>query len=100
MGLYERLLAEAAQEVEENPEWEEQRRRQAIKRQRMQAYVNSRRRAVLDEGGYVTSEEIKEEQDRHLTNLQALGGLEKRSSVTLLISVRQMSNRATLVASQ
>jgi hypothetical protein len=50
MGLYERLLAEAVQESGENPEREERRRRQARKRQRMQAYVNSRRRAVIEEG--------------------------------------------------
>jgi multidrug resistance efflux pump len=75
VGLYERLLQEAAQEAEENPEREEQRRRQARKRQRMQAYVNSRRRAVLDEGGYVTSEEVQRDQDRYLADLQALRGL-------------------------
>ena len=72
MGLYERLLQEATQEAEENPEREEQRRRQARKRQRMQAYVNSRRRPVVHGGGYVTSEEIREEQERHLADLQAL----------------------------
>ena len=75
MGLYERLLQEAAQEVEGNPEREEQRRRQANKRQRMQTYIARRRGRVTDEGGYVTSQEIKVEQDRHLADLQALRGL-------------------------
>jgi hypothetical protein len=75
MGLYERLLAEAVQGSGENPEREEQRRRQARKRQRMQAYVNNRRRAVLDKGGYVTSQEIKKEQEWHLADLRTLSGL-------------------------
>jgi hypothetical protein len=75
MRLYERLLAEAVQEAEENPEREERRRRQARKRQRMQAYVNSRRRAVIDEGGYVTLEEMQQEQERPMADLQALSGL-------------------------
>jgi hypothetical protein len=75
MGLYERLLQEATQEVEKNPEREEQRRRGAAKRQKMQAYVRSRRRAVTAEGGYVISQEIQEEQDRHLAPLQTLRGL-------------------------
>ena len=75
MGLYERLLAEAVQESGENPEREERRRRQARKRQRMQAYVNSRRKTVLHEGGYVTSEEVQRGQERHLADLRALRGL-------------------------
>jgi hypothetical protein len=75
MGLYERLLQEATQEAEENPEREEQRRRGAAKRQRMQLYVTSRRRSGVHEGGYVTSEEIREEQERHLADLQALCSL-------------------------
>ena len=69
MGLYERLLEEAAQKEEEkeNP--------QRGKHERMQAFVRSRRRAVPGGGGYVTSEEIQEEQDRYLTDLQALRSL-------------------------
>ncbi len=67
MGLYQQLLQEAAQEEEkENPEWE--------KRQRMRAYVRSRRKDMSG-GGYVTSEEIQEDQERHLADLQALCGL-------------------------
>ena len=68
LGLYERLLAEAAQAQEkENPERE--------KHQRMQAYIRSHRGAVTNEGGYVTSQEIKKEQEMHLADLQALCGL-------------------------
>ena len=67
MGLYERLLAEAAQAEEKvNPERE--------KHQRMRAYVRSRRR-VVSGGGYVTSEEMREEQERYLADLQALRNL-------------------------
>ena len=75
MGLYERLMQEATQEVEENPEREERRRRQARKRQRMQAYVNNRRRPIAHEGGYVTSEEVQRVQERHLADLRTLSGL-------------------------
>jgi hypothetical protein len=66
-GLYERLLREAAQEEKEkeNPEREKQ-------QERMRAYVRSRRRALLEGGGYVTSEEMQEEQERYLADLQAL----------------------------
>ncbi len=77
MGLYERLLQEAAQEEvkeKENPERQEQWRRRAHKRQRMQAYIRSRRKPVLG-GGYVTSQEIKVEQERHLADLRTLSGL-------------------------
>lgn len=67
MGLYERLLAEAAQaEEKEDPGRE--------KHQRMRAYVSSRRR-VVPGGGYVSSEEIREEQERYLADLQALRNL-------------------------
>jgi hypothetical protein len=69
MGLYQRLQREAAEEEEkENPERE--------KHQRMRAYVKSRRKAVPDGGGgYVTSEEMREEQERYLADLQALRNL-------------------------
>ena len=77
MGLYERLLQEAAQEEKEreDPEQEEQRRRRTHKRQKMQAYIRSRRKPVPKGGGYLTSEEIKEEQDRYLADLQTLSRL-------------------------
>ncbi len=41
----------------------------------MQAYIRSRRRSLATSGGYVTSQEIKKDQERHLANLQALCGL-------------------------
>jgi hypothetical protein len=66
LGLYQRLLAEAVQEERENPERE--------KHQSMRAYIRSRRRAMSG-GGYVTSEEIQEEQERYLADLQALRSL-------------------------
>lgn len=74
MRLYERILQEAAQEKEkENPEQEKQQRRRAYKRQKMRAYIRSRRRsAVASSGGYVSSEEIQEEQERHRADLHAL----------------------------
>jgi intein/homing endonuclease len=69
MNLYERLLAEADQKEDEreNPARKKQRR--------MRAYVKSRRKAVTGGGGYVTSEEIREEQERYLANLQRLRSL-------------------------
>jgi hypothetical protein len=68
LSFYERLLAEAAQaEEKENPEREK-------RQERMRAYVRSRRKAMCG-GGYVTSEEMREEQERHLADLQALRSL-------------------------
>ena len=66
LGFYERLLREAAQEEEkENPEREKQ-------QERMRAYVRSRSRADPAGGGYVTSEEMREKQERYLADLRAL----------------------------
>ena len=68
MSLYERLLVEAAQEEDkENPQREKQ-------RERMRNYVMSRRKDMPG-SGYVTSEEMREEQERHLADLQALCSL-------------------------
>jgi hypothetical protein len=68
LSLYERLQREAAQEEDkESPQREKQ-------RERMRAYVRSRRRTISD-GGYVTSEEMQEEQERCLADLQALRSL-------------------------
>lgn len=70
MGLYERLLQEAAQEKEkgmENPEQE--------RHQRMRAYIRSRRRSAVAGGGYITSEEIQEGEQRHVADLQAFCNL-------------------------
>jgi hypothetical protein len=67
VGLYKRLLREAAQEEEnENPQKE--------KHQRMRVYIRSRRKSIPG-GGYVTSEEMQEEQERYLADLQALRSL-------------------------
>ncbi len=69
MSFYERLLAEAAQaEEKENPEREK-------RQERMRAYVEGQRRAVPEGGGYVTSEEMREEQERYFADLQVLGSL-------------------------
>jgi hypothetical protein len=69
LSLYERLLRETAQkEGKENPEQEKQ-------RERMRAYIRSRRRTVPEGGGYVTSEEVQEEQERYLADLQTLRNL-------------------------
>ncbi len=68
MSLYEQLLDEAAQKEEkENPQMEKQ-------QERMKAYIRSRRRAVPG-GGYVTSEEMRKEQERYLADLQTLRNL-------------------------
>jgi hypothetical protein len=66
LGLYERLQREAAQEERENLQRE--------KHQRVRAYVRSRRRAI-SAGGYVASDEVREEQERYLADLQALRNL-------------------------
>jgi hypothetical protein len=68
LRLYERLLEEAAQvDDKENPQREKQ--------ERKRAYVRSRRRAVPEGGGYVTSEEMREKHERRLADLQALCNL-------------------------
>src|SRR5215208_4356494 len=60
----------------EDPEQEEQRRRQAHKRQKMQPYIRSRRKTGTDSGGgYVTSEAMKEERERCLADLHTLSRL-------------------------
>ncbi len=66
MGLYERLLREAA-ELPEDPN--------RARHQRMSAYVGSRRKAVPEGGGYITSEELQEEQERYLGEIGNLCGL-------------------------
>jgi hypothetical protein len=64
MGLYERLLAEAAQEEE----------KENLQQERTKAYVRSRRK-TMSGGGYVTSEEMQEEQENYLADLRALRSL-------------------------
>jgi hypothetical protein len=68
LSLYQRLQREAVQE-------EEREYPQRGKHQRMRAYIRSRRRNVPGGGGYVTSEEMREEHERHLADLQALCNL-------------------------
>jgi hypothetical protein len=69
LGLYERLLRDAAQvDPKENPDREKQ-------QESMRAYVGSRRRAVPESGGYVPSEEMRKQQERRLADLQALRNL-------------------------
>jgi hypothetical protein len=66
MGLYERLL----QEVAELPEDPNQKRNE-----RMSAYLRSLRRSVPEGGGYVTKEELEEEQERYLREVRSLCSL-------------------------
>ena len=60
MGLYERLLQEAAQ-LPEDPNRE--------RNGRMAAYLRNLRGPVPEGGGYVTTEELEQEQERYLTIL-------------------------------
>ena len=63
MGLYERLLREAA-ELPEDPNRE--------RNERMSAYLRNLRRSVPEGGGYVTKEELEQEQQRYLTDIRKL----------------------------
>ena len=69
MGLYQRLQREAAQAEEKESLQREKRQ------ERMRAYIRSRRKAMSGGGGYVTFEEMREEQERYLADLQALRSL-------------------------
>ncbi len=66
MGLYERLLQEAA-ELPENPNRE--------RNERMSTYLKNLRRPVPEGGSYVTSEELEQEQQRYLTDIRNLHAL-------------------------
>jgi hypothetical protein len=66
VGLYERLLREAA-ELPEDPNRE--------RNERMSAYLSNLRRPVPEGGGYVTTEELEEEQERYLTDIRKLRAL-------------------------
>jgi hypothetical protein len=66
MGLYERLLQEAA-ELPEDPNRE--------RNERMFAYLRNLRRPVPEGGGYVTTQELEEEQERYLTDIRKLRAL-------------------------
>jgi hypothetical protein len=63
VGLYERLLQEAA-ELPEDPNRE--------RNERMSTYLRNLRRRVPEGGGYVTSEELEQEQERYLTDIRSL----------------------------
>jgi hypothetical protein len=63
MGLYERLLKEAA-ELPEDPNRE--------RNERMSAYLRNLRGPVHEGGGYVTTEELEQEQERYLTDIRKL----------------------------
>jgi DUF1680 family protein len=66
VGLYKRLVQEAA-ELTEDPNRE--------RNERISAYVRNLRRLVPEGGGYVASEELRQEQERYLTNIQSLRNL-------------------------
>ena len=66
MGLYERLVQEAA-ELPEDPDRE--------RNERMSAYLRNLTRRVPEGGGYVTSEELEQEQERYLTDIRSLRAL-------------------------
>jgi hypothetical protein len=66
VGLYERLLQEAA-ELPEDPNRE--------RNERMSAYLRNLRGPVLEGGGYVTKEELEQEQERYLTDIRKLRAL-------------------------
>jgi hypothetical protein len=66
MGLYERLLQEAA-ELPENPNQE--------RNKRMSAYLRSWKKPVPEGGGYVTSEELEREQERYVADIRSLNTL-------------------------
>jgi hypothetical protein len=66
MGLYERLLREAA-ELPEDPNRE--------RNERIDAYLRNLRRSVPEGGGYVTEEELERERERYLTDIRKLRAL-------------------------
>jgi hypothetical protein len=66
VGLYERLLQEAA-ELPEDPNRK--------RNERVSAYLRNLRRPVPEGGGYVTTESLKEEQERYLTDIRKLRAL-------------------------
>lgn len=66
MGLYERLVQEAAK-LPEDPDRE--------RNERMSTYLKNLRRPVPEGGGYVTSEELEQEQQGYLTDIRKLRAL-------------------------
>jgi hypothetical protein len=66
VGLYERLLREAAELPEDlNRE----------RNERMNVYLRNLRRPVPEGGGYVTEEELEQERERYLTDVRKLRAL-------------------------
>ena len=65
MGLYERLLQEAA-ELPEDPNRK--------RNERMSTYLRNLRRPI-PEGGYVTKEELHKEQERYQREVRSLASL-------------------------
>jgi hypothetical protein len=63
VGLYKRLLQEAA-ELPEDPNRE--------RNERMSAYLRSRKKPVPEDGGYVTSEELRQVREKYLTDIRTL----------------------------
>ena len=63
VGLYERLVQEAA-ELPEDPNRE--------RNERISAYLENLRKRVPEGGGYVTSEELRQERERYLTDIRSL----------------------------
>jgi hypothetical protein len=74
MGLYERLLQEAA-ELPEDPNRK--------RNERISAYLRSLRRPLPEGGGYVTKEELHKEQERYLREVRSLCSLLVNSPGTL-----------------
>jgi hypothetical protein len=66
MGLYERLLQEAA-ELPEDPNRE--------RNERISNYLKNLRRPIPEGGGYVTKEELHKEQERYLREVRSLCSL-------------------------
>lgn len=74
MGLYERLLEEKRILEEADTEGDRERRRRG---ERASAYLRSRRKAV-DAGGYVSSEELRGNEEGRMEELSRLHGLTVR----------------------
>ena len=66
MGLYERLLQEAAQ-LPEDPNRK--------RNERMSTYLRNLRRPTPEGGGYVTKEKLEIEQERYLKEVRSLSSL-------------------------
>jgi len=70
VGLYERLLEEKRFLEEADTEEDREERRRARK---MSAYIG-RQRKVMSAGGYVTAEELREEEEKRMQELRMLEG--------------------------